>query len=105
MISNLPINTVATELGLFFDFMFYKYVSPTGFTPVVSAAPAGLDGLAGFYPQLKLRAILGCPFGTEPAGESAEGYLIYETISFKVSASISKWDNRPQLRQANALMP
>jgi hypothetical protein len=22
-----------TELGLFFDFMFYKYVSPTGFTP------------------------------------------------------------------------
>jgi hypothetical protein len=22
-----------TELGLFFDFMFYKYASPTGFTP------------------------------------------------------------------------
>jgi hypothetical protein len=31
-----------------------------------SAAPAGLDGLDGFCPQLKLRAILGCPVGTEP---------------------------------------
>jgi hypothetical protein len=32
-----------------------------------SAATLGLDGLDGFYPQLKLRAILGCPFGTRPA--------------------------------------
>jgi len=42
---------------------------------IFSAALAGLDGLDGFYPQLKLRAIPGCPFGTKPAAESAEGLL------------------------------
>jgi hypothetical protein len=30
-----------------------------------SVAPTGLDGLDGFYPQLKLRAIFVCPFGTQ----------------------------------------
>jgi hypothetical protein len=32
---------------------------------ILSAAPPGLDLLDGFYPQLKLRAILGCPCGTK----------------------------------------
>ncbi|HEX7578276.1 MAG TPA: hypothetical protein VF430_09595, partial [Verrucomicrobiae bacterium] len=56
---------------------------------IFSAAPAGLDSLDDIYTQLKLRAIPGCPFGTEPvaapspnmrrtphpAVESAEGLL------------------------------
>jgi hypothetical protein len=31
----------------------------------LSVAPAGLEGLDGFYPQLKLRAIFACPCGTQ----------------------------------------
>jgi hypothetical protein len=33
---------------------------------VLSAAPPGLDLLGGVFPQLKLRAIFGCPCGTKP---------------------------------------
>jgi len=31
----------------------------------LSAAPPGLDLFGGFYPQLKLRAIFGCPLRDE----------------------------------------
>jgi hypothetical protein len=33
---------------------------------ILSAAPPGLDLLGGIFPQLKLRAIFGCPCGTKP---------------------------------------
>ena len=37
-----------------------------------SAAPAGLDRFDGFFPQLKLRAIPGCPVGTKHRKEQPQ---------------------------------
>jgi hypothetical protein len=39
---------------------------------ILSAAPPGLDLLGDVFPQLKLRAILGCPSGTKPSRRDPE---------------------------------
>jgi len=53
-----------------------KSTSPGGATEfretVSSAAPPGLAFFGGFYPQLKLRAIFGCPCGTKPRRRCAK---------------------------------
>jgi hypothetical protein len=48
--------------------MGQKSTSPGGAAecPALPAAPPGLDSLGGVFPQLKLRAIFGCPCGTKP---------------------------------------
>ena len=50
--------------------MGQKSTSPGGAAEipaiVLSAAPPGLDLFGGVFPQLKLRAIFGCPCGTKP---------------------------------------
>ncbi len=50
--------------------MMQKTTSPGGAAEfratVLTAAPPGLDLFGGVSPQLKLRAIFGCPCGTKP---------------------------------------
>jgi len=49
----------------------------------LSAAPPGLDLLGGFYPQLKLRAILGCPCGTKPCRRKPLVEKLERFVKFK----------------------
>jgi hypothetical protein len=95
-----------------------KSTSPGGATEfsatVLSAAPAGLDSLGGFYPQLKLRAIFSCPFGTFPAARrSFAAYLAVRFVHLLAKYEIKDADKCPNTetaterneRQRCALMP
>ena len=71
--------------------------------PVLSAAPPGLDLLGGYYPQLKLRAIFGCPGGTKasrhrPLVEKLERFVKFkpqtplnEIIRLTVEQNVCGW--------------
>jgi hypothetical protein len=64
-----------------------KSTSPGGATEIpatiLSAAPPGLDLLGGIYPQLKLRAILGCPCGTKPNHRKPCVEILERFVKFK----------------------
>jgi hypothetical protein len=69
-----------------------KSISPAGATEflamVLSAAPPGLDLLGGFYPQLKLRAILGCSCGTRPSRRKPLVEKLERCVKFKPQTTL-----------------
>jgi len=89
-----------------------KFASPGGaagfHAAIFSAAPAGLDLSDGFYPQLKLRAILGCPFGTKPAAESAECLLkVYDKGCTKPNGNnnaLTSMDKNPRTKKISKII-
>jgi hypothetical protein len=50
---------------------------------VLSAAPPGLDLLGDVFPQLKLRAIFGCPCGTKPSRRKPIVEKLERFVKFK----------------------
>ncbi|MGA2854200.1 MAG: hypothetical protein ABSE90_08745 [Verrucomicrobiota bacterium] len=50
---------------------------------ILSAAPPGLDLFGGVFPQLKLRAILGCPCGTRPPHRKSLVEKLERFVKFK----------------------
>jgi hypothetical protein len=67
--------------------MGQKTTSPRGAAefpaPVLSVAPPGLGLLGGVFPQLKLRAILGCPCGTKPGRRKSLVEKLERFVKFK----------------------
>jgi hypothetical protein len=67
--------------------MGQKTASPGGAAEfpatVLSAAPPGLDLFGGVFPQLKLRAILGCPSGTKPGRRKPLVKKLERFVKFK----------------------
>jgi hypothetical protein len=50
---------------------------------ILSAARAGLDSLGAVFPQLKLRAIFGCPCGTKPSHRKPLVAKLERFVKFK----------------------
>jgi hypothetical protein len=50
---------------------------------ILSAAPPGLDLWGGVFPQLKLRAILGCSCGTKPSRRRPLVEKLERSVKFK----------------------
>jgi hypothetical protein len=67
--------------------MEQKSISPGGAAEcpatILSAAPPGLDSLGGVFPQLKLRAIFGCPSGTKPCRRKPLVKKLERFVKFK----------------------